>query len=57
MITKTRPSETVETKVKEEPRLDWKKISEAALQILFVVAAMAVAHSLYIAAWRIMTGH
>ena len=57
MITKTRPSETVMTKVKEESRLDWEQIAKATIQLGFVIATMVVAHSLYISVWRMMTGH
>ena len=57
MITKTRPLETVETKVKEEPRLDWERIAKATIQLAFVIVSMFAAHSLYIHVWRMMTGH
>lgn len=57
MITKTRPLETVKPQVKEERRLDWVKIGQASLQVLFAVAALYTAHSIYIGVWRMMTGH
>jgi hypothetical protein len=57
MITKTRPSKTIKTEVKEEARLDWEQIAKATIQLGFVIATMFVAHSLYISVWRMMTGH
>ena len=57
MITKTRPSETIKTEVKEESRLDWERISKATIQIAFAISTMFAAHSLYIFVWRMMTGH
>lgn len=57
MITKTRPSETLKTEVKEETRLDWVRYGQIALQTIFTLSALYAAHVTYIHIWRMATGH
>ena len=57
MITKTRPSETLKTEVKEERRPDWARIFQIAVQTIFVISTLYATHVAYIHVWRMMTGH
>lgn len=57
MITKTRPSKTIKSIVKEERRLVWVKFGQIVFQTIFILSVLYVAHTLYIYVWRIATGH
>jgi hypothetical protein len=57
MITKTRPLETTQVKVKEERRLDWILIRQTAIQLIFIMSTLYATHNLYIYVWRMATGH
>jgi hypothetical protein len=57
MITKTRPSETLKTEVKEERRLGWSRYSQIVLQTIFTLSVLYAAHLTYVQVWRMVTGH